>query len=161
MEKQRDRGSQRGDSEVLQEARKKEPAPVEPEATKKKPTTRVENTKPKYLIDTKRNEPLVSEMGRRPDEKPLKARLHENTQEKLVELKKKQVISREQNQEILKLLDIEQKNEQERQKKLAEETDADKKLKLEKQFEAQKSDTQQKIKAMMKRHKEELENFKF
>ncbi len=100
-------------------------------------------------------------MGRRVDEKPHKPRLHENTQEKLIELKKKQVVSPQQNQEILKLLDTEQKSEQERQKKLAEESDADKKLKLEKQFEAEKTDTQQKIKAMMKRHKEELENFKF
>jgi hypothetical protein len=59
---------------------------------RKKPTTRVENGKPKYLIDTKRNEPLASELGRRPEEKPHKPRLHENTQEKLVELKKKQVV---------------------------------------------------------------------
>ena len=162
MEKHRDRSSQREESEALQEARKKDAAAAaDSEAAKKKPTTRAEVSKPKYLIDTKRNEPLASEMGRRLEEKPAKSRLHENTQEKLVELKKKQVASCEQNQEILRLLDAEQKSEQERQKKLAEETDGDKKLRLEKQFEAQKSDTQQKIKAMMKRHKEELDNFKF
>jgi hypothetical protein len=60
------------------------------------------------------------------------------------------------NQEILKLLDGEQKREIERQAQLKSELNPEKLSELQSRFESERHATQEKIKATIKSHKDEL-----
>jgi hypothetical protein len=60
------------------------------------------------------------------------------------------------NQEILRLLDSEQKREMERQAQLKSEITPEKLIELQLRFESERQATQEKIKATIKSHKDEL-----